>query len=239
MDTVKINSGKTKMVAHRGVSGLECENTCAAFVAAGNRSYFGIETDVHYTADGKFAIIHDDNTGRVSDMTLSVEESTWDELKVLPLHDKAADRTRGDLRIPQLFEYIRICKRYEKTAVLELKRAMSDEAIAGIVKTIEDEGYFEGTIFISFTWHNLEVVRSLRPDAAVQFLTTKCDDELTAKLIENSFDLDLLYQAATKELIDALHAAGRLINVWTVDDPAAAETLVGWGVDFITSNILE
>ena len=38
MNTVKIDKKGIKMVAHRGVSGLECENTNAAFVAAGNRS---------------------------------------------------------------------------------------------------------------------------------------------------------------------------------------------------------
>ena len=32
------------------VNGIEQESTCAAFVAAGNRSYFGIETDVYVTA---------------------------------------------------------------------------------------------------------------------------------------------------------------------------------------------
>ena len=63
MDVIRIDSKQTKMVAHRGLSGLERENTCAAFVAAGNRSYFGIETDVHTTRDGKFVIIHDDRSG--------------------------------------------------------------------------------------------------------------------------------------------------------------------------------
>ena len=42
------------MVAHRGVSKLERENTMPAFVAAGNRSYYGIETDIHITRDGRF-----------------------------------------------------------------------------------------------------------------------------------------------------------------------------------------
>ena len=41
-DTIHVNLPGVKMVAHRGVSGLERENTCAAFVAAGNRSYFGV-----------------------------------------------------------------------------------------------------------------------------------------------------------------------------------------------------
>ena len=49
-----------------GCQRSETENTCAAFVAAGNRSYFGVETDVHVTADGQFIIIHESNTGRVA-----------------------------------------------------------------------------------------------------------------------------------------------------------------------------
>ena len=44
MDTIKIEKKNTLMVAHRGVSGLEKENTLAAFIAAGNRSYYGVET---------------------------------------------------------------------------------------------------------------------------------------------------------------------------------------------------
>ena len=59
MNTIKFNKKQVQMIAHRGLSGLEKENTCAAFVAAGNReSYFGIETDVHRTADGQLSLIH-------------------------------------------------------------------------------------------------------------------------------------------------------------------------------------
>ncbi|MFQ7076813.1 MAG: glycerophosphodiester phosphodiesterase family protein [Christensenellaceae bacterium] len=54
MNTVKIDKKNCRMIAHRGVSGLEKENTCAAFVAAGVKTYYGIETDVHVTADGEY-----------------------------------------------------------------------------------------------------------------------------------------------------------------------------------------
>ena len=60
MNTIRFNH-QIKIIAHRGVSGLERENTCAAFIAAGNRSYYGIETDVHVTKDGKFIVFHDDS----------------------------------------------------------------------------------------------------------------------------------------------------------------------------------
>ena len=87
MDTHKIAMRKPRMVAHRGLSGLERENTCAAFVAAGNRSYFGIETDVHCTADGQYVIIHDDTTTRVTGQELVVEETDMATLRQLRLFD--------------------------------------------------------------------------------------------------------------------------------------------------------
>lgn len=36
MQTVKIKKSKTKMIAHRGLSGIEPQNTSIAFAAAGN-----------------------------------------------------------------------------------------------------------------------------------------------------------------------------------------------------------
>ena len=66
MDTLHLPAPKPRMIAHRGCSGLEMENTASAFVVAGNRSYWGIETDVHVTRDGQYIVIHDDTTGRVA-----------------------------------------------------------------------------------------------------------------------------------------------------------------------------
>ena len=102
MDTIKIRAGSCKMVAHRGVSGLEKENTMAAFVAAGNRSYYGIETDIHRTLDGHYVAIHDADTGRVARQKLNVGQSTLAELRAICLNDIADGEPRGDLRIPTL-----------------------------------------------------------------------------------------------------------------------------------------
>ena len=130
MNTIKITAScKPRMIAHRGVSGLETENTNAAFVAAGNRSYYGIETDVHRTLDGNFVIIHDDTTARVAVDNLRVEESTYDTLRGLLLKQKDGVKGRTDIRIPNLQEYIGICKYYEKAAVLELKNHMEREDV--------------------------------------------------------------------------------------------------------------
>lgn len=240
MNTIKIADKKnTLMVAHRGLSGIERENTCAAFVAAGNRSYFGIECDIHRTVDGGYVIIHDYNTERVAIDKLVVEESTYDTLRSLRLTDKNGERTRSDLRIPSLGEYISICKKYEKVAVLELKKLLEEADVEAIVKEVERLDYFEDTIFISFNYESLEILKKLRPEARAQFLISTFDDDLIDRLLACGLDLDIHYKALTAENVALCHEKGIKVNCWTVDDPAEAEKLIGYGVDYITSNILE
>ena len=87
MNTRKVNAKQCKMVAHRGCSGLEKENTLAAFIAAGNRSYWGVETDVHRTADGEYVVIHDSETGRVAGDNIVILESMKMEIPVVAPQD--------------------------------------------------------------------------------------------------------------------------------------------------------
>ena len=241
MNTIRIDRKHVKMVAHRGVSGLECENTSAAFVAAGNRSYYGIETDVHVTADGHFVVIHDDKTGRVSNVNLVVEESTREALSKVQLYSRGrtVSPTRRDLVIPDLADYIRICQFYGKIPVLELKNRIQTEDICRMVALIREIGYLEETLFISFDWDNMVDLRQLLPAQKLQFLTGEWNDALPARLKEHRMDLDIYYKSMTAERVALLHEMGIEVNVWTCDDPAEAEKLIGWGVDYITSNILE
>ena len=239
MNTIKIDKKNAKMVAHRGCSGLELENTNAAFVAAGNRSYYGIETDIHKTLDGHYIIIHDDNTARVAVDRLEVESSTFDTLRSLILADKDGSKLRTDLRLPTLEEYIGINKKYEKVAVLELKNAFTEAEILEICANIEAMGYLDHTVFISFCYDNLVYVRRKYPDANCQFLTSKYEESLIGRLKEWNLDLDIRETALTAEIVAELHANGIIVNCWTVDNPERAEELVGYGVDMITTNILE
>ena len=59
------------------------------------------------------------------------------------------------------------------------------------------------------------------------------------KMVADKIDFDVYHGVLTKELLDELHAKGIVVNCWTVDDPHRAEELAAWGVDYITSNILE
>ena len=239
-DTIRIPlENKPLMIAHRGMSGLEMENSASAFVAAGQRSYFGIETDVHRTADGQVIVIHDDNTKRVAGDEMIVEQTAYRTLRALRLLDTDGRQGRADLILPSLREYISICKKYEKVAVLELKNHFVPEDIDKIIDIIRQEDYLDQVIFISFDLPNMICIRERLPEQRAQFLISSITDWLLDTLQKYHLDLDIKYSALTAEYVQALHAAGIQVNVWTVNTPEDARRLVDMGVDFITTNILE
>ena len=116
---------------------------------------------------------------------------------------------------------------------------MTREAIEKVIDRIRALDYLDQTVFISFCWENLVTVRELLPEQSVQFLFGSFTEELIRQIIDNRFDVDVYHKSLTKELVDRFLAAGRTVNVWTVNDPEDAEKYVSWGVDYITTNILE
>ena len=184
-------------------------------------------------------LIHDDDTSRVCGVDMKVEEVSLGELRELRMYDKTDKAVRSDLVIPTLDEYIRICKKYSKKAVLELKNLLSEENIKKIVEIIDNLGYLEDTVFISFEFDNLVILKNINSSLKAQFLTGEWSDELPDRLAYYGFDLDIHFKALTAQRVDAVHAKGLEVNVCTVDTPENAQTLMGYGVDYITTNILE
>ena len=221
-----------KMIAHRGLSGIEMENTSAAFKAACERSYYGIETDVHVTKDGKYIIFHDDGTGRLCEQNLIIEKTYFEILRSLKFKD-------GISEMPTLSEYLQVVSRYKKVAVIELKKPMRENNIEEIIEICKREYTLDKIIFISFDIENLVAVRKLLPKQKIQLLADKFNGELIKSLKEYEFDLDIRYDLLTKEKIKELRENDIIINCWTCDDRQKAEELIGFGVDFITTNILE
>lgn len=242
MNTIKINSKNVKMIAHRGLSGLERENTCPAFVAAANRSYYGIETDVHKTSDGQYIIIHDENTDRVSlgKININVEKNPYSAVSDIILPDLDGSTSRSDIKIPLLIDYIKICKKYEKVCVLELKNSFSRQDIKEIINIISKENYLKNVIFISFVLENCIIARELLPENNIQWLLSQeITDELLETMDKYRLNLDCYYKALNAEVVKKVHNLGLTVNCWTCDLKEDAEKLLELGVDYITTNILE
>ena len=239
MNTKKFDKKNTLVVAHRGLSGLETENTNAAFVAAGNRSYYGIETDIHRTLDGGFVVCHDDNLMRVGGEGINVEEVTMDTLLGTVLFDKDGTKCRADLRPTTLENYIAICKKYEKHCILELKSDFTNEEIEKIIEIINSYEYLENVTFISFSFDNMVKIRRLLPAQSAQFLFSEVTDEIIKRVEAERLDVDVYFKALTEENVKAFHDRGIKVNCWTVNSVEDGERLAAIGVDYITTNILE
>ena len=233
------HNGNVQMIAHRGLSGLKMENTLPAFEEAGKRSYYGIETDVHVTKDGKFIITHDDDLKRIVGLDWEIEETTFEELRALRFKDINGTSEEKTLYLPSLEEYISICKKYNKQAILELKNEMTKELVWEIAESIKAQGWFDRTTFISFSGNNLVWLREKYKDANAQFLTEKYTEEDVQFMLENKLDGDFCWAYLKKSTVKRMHEAGLKVNVWTVNGVACAMLMKWYGVDYITSNILE
>lgn len=239
METLKINKNNTLMIAHRGLSGFEKENTMAAFICAGNHSYYGIECDIHPTTDGKFVVVHDSNLERVSGTDMIVENESYDKIKEVMLYGVNDTINHVHLRVPLLEEYLECCKKYNKVCVIEFKFLFSEENIKKVIDIIKSYDYLDNCVFISFIFENLVCLKNINPNFKLQYLMSNWDEEKINNCIKYKMDLDILYTEVTKERVKFMHDNNLKVNVWTVNTIESGESLVEAGVDFITTNILE
>lgn len=238
-DTVKVPNKKAKMIAHRGLCGLELENTNASFVAAGQRSFYGVETDTQRTKDGHFIVFHDGELNGMMGVDAKICDLTLEEIRKYQMKDYWEKRTRSDLIVPTLDEYIRICKHYEKVCFLEIKGKFSDQDITDLIALIKEEDYLDNIVFISGDWDNLMALRRQLPDHPAQYGCGKVEDEMIEKLVANKIDISPYFEHLTEEIVKKLHNAGLVVNPWLVNEVPNVEILDRWGVEMITSNFIE
>ena len=250
-DTIKLTKDEKKntlFVAHRGVSNLEKENTCPAFVAAGQRSYFGVECDIHRTLDNVFLVMHDSGFKRVAGVDKKIADMTYSECAAIPLFGYDGKTSRVDLRAPRVEEYYDILSHYNKYAVLELKDDFTNDELDRIVEIAKSYDHLEKTVFITFLFDVAKRLREKYPEVVIQFLAGAPDEgvsledhqnKLVDVAIKYDMDLDVYTKIVTPEFIEKVHKAGHKINSWTVNTKEEAVQFCQWGIDYITTNIIE
>jgi glycerophosphoryl diester phosphodiesterase len=175
----------------------------------------------------------------VAGENIVIEDSTLEEIQNIVLFNVNGEKDRYDLRPTKLENYLSICKKYEKHSVLELKSNFTDEDICKIIEIIKSYDYLENVTFISFEYNNLLKVRKILPNQSCQYLFWKLTDEEIERLVKDKMDADVWCVELTKEQIDNAHKKGLKVNCWTVNEKENGEKFADWGIDYITSNILE
>ena len=239
-NTVKIEKGQTKMIAHQGLFVAERGNSIPSFRYASTKSHWGIECDVHVTKDKQFVIMHDDRTGTTAKTDLIIAQSTLEELRKVELTSMwGHEHPIEDRRIPTLQEYLGFCRAGGKVAVIELKNPFAAEDIALLVKAVEQEVSLDTVSFISFHLQNLIVLRELLPGQSLQYLTSPYSEAIMEAMDKYDLDLDIAWPPLNPDIIRTAHEHGHKVNTWNVDDPADAKKFISWGVDYITTNFME
>lgn len=97
----------TLVIAHRGASAYEPENTLRAFDLAIKQGAQMIELDLHLTRDGRVVVIHDATLDQTTDLKGRIDQLTLDQVKRadagkgerVPTLEETLDLTRGRARL--------------------------------------------------------------------------------------------------------------------------------------------
>ncbi len=108
-----------KIYAHRGASGYAPENTMQAFELARDMGADGIELDVHYTKDGKLAVMHDFTLERTTELNGFIFEKNYDELA--DARCRMPGGKPGDEGIPLLEDVLKFVSKNSLGVYIELK----------------------------------------------------------------------------------------------------------------------
>jgi glycerophosphoryl diester phosphodiesterase len=248
--TSRVLRGRRALVfAHRGGAKIGPENTIFAFergIAAGAD---GLELDVRLSRDGEVVVMHDATVDRTTSATGLVRRLSADELRGIDAaYWFAADGSyplRGhDIGVPRLAD---VLARF-RTAVLIIELKENDTELA--VRTIDlirAEDATERVAIGSFHGRALRAARAYEP----RIPTGSSREETRLALYASRLGLSpkwARYRAfqvperrhATRivspRFVKHAHAAGVVVQVWTVDAPEDIQRLLSWGVDAIISD---
>lgn len=113
------------VIAHRGASAIEPENTLRAFARSIAMGAQMIELDLHLTRDGHVVVIHDDDLRHTTNARGRVSQSTLEEIR-------KADAGKGE-RVPTLQETLELT-RGRAQLYLEIKAPSAAEETLRIVR---------------------------------------------------------------------------------------------------------
>jgi glycerophosphoryl diester phosphodiesterase len=210
------------IIAHRGASGREFENSRAAFARAVELGADGVELDVHSTEDGIILVHHD------------AELPGFGPIGHLNYTQVLESRLPNGESIPTLPEVLNLLGDIDVYVEVKTLAPAFDEALLSVL----DQGPAPQRYAVhSFDHRIVARLGTRRP-------------KLNRGILLSSYPLDpipLLTAAGATTLwqdqrlidqaiVDAVHAAGNRIIAWTVNQPADAVRLTRLCVDGLCGN---
>jgi glycerophosphoryl diester phosphodiesterase len=210
------------VIAHRGASAIEVENSLAAFRAAGPTGADGVELDIHATSDGALVVHHDDTIGGVHIPAATITEVRAQRLpngEPPPLLEEALRAVDPRLRV-----YVEV-------------KTLPASCDALLLTALDNGPHPAGYAVHGFDHRILARLGRLRPSLPRGVLSASYPMRPLVPLT----DVGAVMFWQERSLVDAdlaetLHLAGAQLIAWTVDDPVAMAGLARAGVDGLCTN---
>lgn len=217
-------AGRVQIIAHRGASQAERENTLLAFERAAAMGADAVELDVRVAADGTLVVHHDPNLADGTRITARAHRE-------LPSH------------VPTLSEALDACA--GMWVNVEIKNDPDepdydpDAAVAdATVALLRERGDLDRYLISCFDLATVDRCRAVEPGIPTALLSVTAPPGVVDLLTSRGHRaFHPWYTAVTPGLLEACHTAGIAVNVWTCDDPVRMAELIGWGVDGICTNV--
>jgi glycerophosphoryl diester phosphodiesterase len=224
--------------AHRGGSADGLENTLAQFRRAVDAGYRYIETDVHATADGRLVAFHDTTLDRVTDGAGRIADLPWDDVRQarvagkepVPLFEELLEEfpeTRWNIDVkaePALLPLLDLIGRTDAWDRI----CVGSFSEARVTRAQHLAGPRLATSFGTRGVLNLRL-RSWGVPAAVR------RSAVAAQVPETQSGVPVV----DRRFVQAAHARGLQVHVWTVNESERMHRLLDLGVDGIMTDHID
>jgi glycerophosphoryl diester phosphodiesterase len=215
---------------HRGNPFEHPENTLASFASAIELGVDVIECDVHLSSDGHLAVIHDHTLERTTNGSGPVGART-----IKALHRLDAGNGQP---VPELDEVLELARGRVGLAIeiksLPVRYPGLEERL---VETVRDHGMVHDCAVICFDHRVIRKVRDLEDRLVVGALVAGRPLMLPELLAYSRAEVySPHWSFVDEDVVAETHQCGAVVAVWTVDDLATLDAVVGAGVDAVYSN---
>ncbi|MDZ4735302.1 MAG: glycerophosphodiester phosphodiesterase [Rhodospirillaceae bacterium] len=229
-----------RLIGHRGEAARAPENTLASMRMAAASGLRWVEFDAKLSGDGVPLLFHDDTLDRTTNGEGPVAVTPFAAIRALDAGSWFGPDFAGET-VPTLLETLALLVECGMGANVEIKPCPGREMETASVVSSAIEAHWPADygrlIVSSFSRAALARARDVAPGLPRGLVVW----DRMATMMEDAAALDCVsihcaHQHLTREMAYAVKAAGYILAVYTVNDPALAHQLIEWGVDTIISD---
>ena len=227
------------VAAHRGSSGTAPENTLAAYREAADAGADIVEADVQLTADGKAIAFHDKYLSRTSNGKGKIDQMDYESLRDSDAGSWFNPKFRGE-RIPLLHDVIEVIR--DKTYLnIEVKNIVEGSLVDNIKRIIEiiyAENYQHYTVFSSFYYDTLSLIKKQYPEFPLLAIRIPRDNRPPSQILdETGADAFICNKDELDENTIADISAHRIFTaVYSIDTKEDFEKVINLPVKALVTN---